>query len=138
MAAPDSLSRLTIASTVAPLAIIWSAMVAMAALSPLAFWMSNSTPASWKAFSSAGRSWVSQRAEDLVSGRMTPTLPLTAPPPAPADPDAAELAAALPEATAEEVPDELELDPQAASSSAPAATIPTIAVDFRRMNVPLQ
>jgi len=74
-----------------------------------------------------------------VSGRITPTFPLTAPPPAAADPEAAELAAALPDAAAEVVvPDELELDPQAASSSAPAATIPTIAVDFRRMNVPLQ
>jgi len=74
-----------------------------------------------------------------VSGRITPTLPLTAPPPPAADPDAAELAAEPPEAAAEVVvPDELELDPQAASSSAPAATIPTIAVDFKRMNVPLQ
>jgi len=74
-----------------------------------------------------------------VSGRITPTLALTAPPPPAADPDAAELAAEPPEAAAEVVvPDELELDPQAASSSAPAATIPTIAVDFKRMNVPLQ
>jgi len=93
-----------------------------------------------KAFSSAGRSWFSHRVDVVVSGRITPILPLTvaAPPPA-ADPEAAELAAALPDAAAEVVvPDELELDPQAASSSAPAATIPTIAVDFRRMNVPLQ
>src|SRR4051794_15039950 len=78
IAAPESLSRLTIASTVTPFAIIWSAMVAIAALSPLAFWMSNSTPASLKAASRFGRSCVSQRADDLVSGRMTPIFPLVA------------------------------------------------------------
>src|SRR5664279_1332208 len=136
MAAPESLSRLTIASTVAPLAIIWSAMVAMAALSPLAFWMSNSTPAFLKAASRLGRSWVSQRAEDLVSGRMTPILPVV-----PADPlPAAELAALDPadEAAAEVVLDAVsdELLQAAASNSEPAAKMPTAAVVFKRMDVP--
>src|SRR3954447_26204005 len=36
--------------------------------------MSASTPASWKAFVRSGRSAPSQRAEDAVSGRITPTF----------------------------------------------------------------
>src|SRR6478752_7212721 len=99
MAAPDSLSRLTMARTVAPLAIMPSAMVAIAALSPLAFWMSYATPAFLNAASRLGRSWVSQRADDLVSGRITPTLPVV--PVAAPDPDAAALED--PEAAAAEV-----------------------------------
>ena len=67
---------------------------------------------------------------------MTPILPPTALAVPEAEPEAA--APAVSEAAAEVVPDEFELEPQAASSSAPAATIPTIAGDFRRMNIPLQ
>src|SRR3954451_4329042 len=67
-------SRFTITRTLAPSLSIWSAIVPNFALSPLAFWMSASTPASWKAFVSNGRSAPSQRAEEAVSGRITPTL----------------------------------------------------------------
>ena len=77
-AAADGLSRLTISSTVTPALIIWSAIVANFALSPLAFWMSYSTPAASNASPRNLRSAVSQRAEDAASGRITPTLPLAA------------------------------------------------------------
>src|SRR5262249_29852676 len=50
-----------------PSAIVWNWLV-----SPCAFWMSNFTPACLNAAVRLGRSWVSYRAEDLVSGRMTP------------------------------------------------------------------
>ena len=80
-ALPVPESRLTIISTLAPPVIIWSAMVWNWVLSPWAFWMSYSTPAALKAASRSGLSLFSQRAEDLVSGRMTPTLAgLSAPP----------------------------------------------------------
>ena len=79
IAAPDSESRLTIASTVTPSAIMPSAMVVIFSASPSAFWMSYSTPAASKAASSSGRSAVSQRTEDSVSGRMTPILPAASP-----------------------------------------------------------
>src|SRR3954452_2110346 len=75
-AAADGESRLTISSTFAPLLSIWSAIVANFALSPLAFWMSESTPAAWNASLRYLRSAVSQRADDAASGRITPTLPL--------------------------------------------------------------
>src|SRR3954449_8987701 len=81
--AADGESRLTIASTETPSLIIWSAIVANFALSPLAFWMSASTPAALKASPRYLRSKLSQRTEDAVSGRMTPTLPLAWPPPPP-------------------------------------------------------
>ena len=74
-AEPVPESRLTITSTETPAASMPSAMVWNLALSPLAFWMSYSTPAPLKASSRKGRSAVSQRAEDAVSGRITPTLP---------------------------------------------------------------
>src|SRR3954451_10238538 len=77
-AAADGESRFTINSTFAPPLSIGSAIVANFALSPLAFWISASTPASWKAFCSNGRSAPSQRAEEAVSGRITPTLALAA------------------------------------------------------------
>src|SRR5690606_1292631 len=51
-------------------AIVWNWF-----LSPWAFWMSNSTPAAWNASVRYLRSAVSHRAEDLLSGRMTPILP---------------------------------------------------------------
>src|SRR5215207_8914497 len=81
-ALPVPESRLVIISTLAPLVIIWSAIVWNWVLSPWAFWMSDSTPAALKAASRSGLSAVSQRAEDLVSGRMTPILGVLPPPPA--------------------------------------------------------
>src|SRR4051794_32290196 len=80
MAAPDSLSRFTIISTLAPLVIIWSAMVAILALSPSAFWMSNWTPAALNASVRYLRSAVSHRTDDFESGRITPIFPDAAPP----------------------------------------------------------
>src|SRR5215207_6146313 len=80
MATADGLSRLTIIRTLAPLVIIWSAMVAIFALSFSAFWMSNCTPAAVKASPRNLRSAVSQRTDDFESGRITPILPVTAPP----------------------------------------------------------
>src|SRR3954449_1813460 len=81
IAAPDALSRLTIASTVTPPVIICCAMVCIFWASFWAFWMSYLTPAALKAASSFGRSWLSHRGEDVVSGRITPTLPEAWPPP---------------------------------------------------------
>src|SRR5690242_12344721 len=81
IAAPDGLSRLTIIRTFTPLEIIWSAIVAILALSPSAFWMSYWTPAALKASARSGRSLVSHRADDFESGRMTPILPVAVPPP---------------------------------------------------------
>ncbi len=52
-----------------------SAMVAILALSPSAFWMSHSMPAASQAAVMSGRSKASQRADDFESGRMKPTLP---------------------------------------------------------------
>src|SRR3954454_24067436 len=71
-------SRLTISRTLTPSLSIWSAIVANFALSPLAFWISDSTPAALNALARNGRSAFSQRADDCVSGRMTPTLALAA------------------------------------------------------------
>src|SRR5262249_55148552 len=81
-------------------------MVWKALLSPCAFWMSYLTPASLNAFSRYGRSAPSQRAEVLLSGRITPTKGCLPPPELP-DPDP-----------------EFEL-PQAANP--PSATAPTVA-----------
>src|SRR3954470_7556287 len=76
--AADGLSRLTISSALTPSLSIWSAIVANFALSPLAFWMSDCTPAALNAAARNGRSAFSQRAEDWVSGRITPTFSLAA------------------------------------------------------------
>src|SRR4051795_8707947 len=91
-AAADGESRLTISSTLAPLLSIWSPIVANLALSPLAFWMSESTPAALNASPRYLRSAVSQRAEEAASGRITPTFAFDAgvlvafdPPPPPPD-----------------------------------------------------
>src|SRR3954469_14523540 len=73
-ALPDPESRLTIMRTLTPLVIMPSAIVWNVCLSPWAFWMSYSTPAALKASSRYFASAVSHRAEDLVSGRMTPTF----------------------------------------------------------------
>src|SRR5687767_2501090 len=66
--------------TVAPFVIIWSARVWKAFLSPWAFWMSDSTPAALNASERNLRSAVSQRTEDLLSGRITPILGVLPPP----------------------------------------------------------
>src|SRR6478735_6912961 len=60
--------------TLTPLVIIWSAIVWNWVLSPWAFWMSASTPAASNASFRYLASAVSHRAEDLVSGRITPTF----------------------------------------------------------------
>src|SRR5690349_22566548 len=86
-ALPVTLSRLTITRTLTPLVIIWSAMVWNWFLSPCAFWMSYCTPAALNAASRYGRSAVSHRAEDLLSGRMTPILGVFALPLAPPLPE---------------------------------------------------
>src|SRR3954447_11871703 len=79
-AAPDSGSRLTIMRTLTPSLIIESQMVPNLAVSPPAFWMSEPTPAALNAASRLGRSLFSQRGEVVASGRITPTVPLEAPP----------------------------------------------------------
>src|SRR3954447_13448377 len=76
--------------------------------------MSASTPASWKAFCSNGRSAPSQRAEEAVSGRITPTLALAAGVAVPDEPDDEELESSL---------------PHAATANASAAVISTIGSD---------
>src|SRR6476660_6230008 len=81
LAAPEALSRLTIARTVTPPVIICWAIVCIFCASFCAFWMSYWTPASLNAASSFGRSWLSHRGDDVVSGRITPTFPEALPPP---------------------------------------------------------
>src|SRR5215208_460087 len=80
IAAPEPESRLTSRRTFAPLVIACSACCCWVDLSPSAFWISASTPASSNAFFRNGRSTVSQRTEDFESGSRTATLP-TSPPP---------------------------------------------------------
>jgi hypothetical protein len=75
-ALPVPESRLTITRTLTPLEIMPSAMVWNCVLSPCAFWMSAVTPAASNASLRYLASAVAQRAELLVSGRMTPTLPV--------------------------------------------------------------
>src|SRR4051812_25746192 len=61
-------------------------MVWKALLSPWAFWMSDCTPAALNASVRYLRSAVSQRADDLLSGRITPilgVLPVPEPDPEP-------------------------------------------------------
>src|SRR5919107_3102678 len=74
IAAPLPLSRLTSSRTLAPFVIACSACCCWVDLSPSAFWMVASTPAALNAAVSSGRSAVSQRADDLVSGSRTATL----------------------------------------------------------------
>src|SRR5690606_28385430 len=64
----------TIASTPTPSAIIWSAIVAMLFLSPSAFWITHSIPASSHAAWMYGRSNASHRADDAESGKMNPAF----------------------------------------------------------------
>src|ERR1700712_5854250 len=54
-------------------------MVAIWVALPWAFWMSAGILAAANAALSSGASAVAQRAEDFVSGRITPTLPTLAP-----------------------------------------------------------
>src|SRR5215210_5792420 len=86
MAAPEPESRFTSRSTLAPFVIACSACCCWVALSPSAFWIVASTPASLKASARNGRSTVSQRTDDLESGSSTATLPGLSPPPPPPPP----------------------------------------------------
>src|SRR3954454_13485312 len=80
MAAPEPESRFTSSSTLAPLVMACSACCCCVDLSPSAFWISFSTPAASNACFRNGRSTVSQRTDDLESGRSTATLPGLDPP----------------------------------------------------------
>src|SRR5919198_6269449 len=81
IAAPEPESRFTSSSTFAPLVIACSACCCCVDLSPSAFWIVASTPAASNACLRNGRSTVSQRTDDLESGRSTATLPGLLPPP---------------------------------------------------------
>src|SRR5689334_24204060 len=81
-----------------PLVSCWSAMVAYLLVSPWAFWMSASKPASLRAAAIAGRSPFSQRGDEAVSGRMTQARVEALSPPEP-EPDPPEQAARASEAT---------------------------------------
>src|SRR3954451_6418012 len=91
IAAPEPESRLTSRITFAPLVIACSACCCWVDLSPWAFWMVAGTPAALNACWSSGRSAVSQRTDDFVSGSSTaplwpdllPLLLLRLPPPPP-------------------------------------------------------
>src|SRR5215813_919565 len=72
-AVPLALSRLSMMRTLTPWFSMPSAIVWNWLVSPWAFWIVYLTPAALNAAWRLGRSWVSYRAEDLVSGRMTPT-----------------------------------------------------------------
>src|SRR3954468_2294548 len=117
--APEALSRLVMTRTLTPSWIIESAMVANLFLSPSAFWMSALTPAASNACWRYGLSNDSHRAEDCVSGRITPTW--APPPPADDEPPAAPELEVL-----------LEL-PQAARPRAPTA--PTATTPTKRMRM---
>src|SRR5919199_1771463 len=122
--APDAGSRLTIMRTLTPSLIIESAMVANLFLSPRAFWMSALTPAAVNACCRYGLSNDSQRADDCVSGRITPTW---APPPPAA---LLELPPAPPVLVDDDPLPEL---PQAARPSSPAALTATTPTKRFRM-----
>src|SRR4051812_36286194 len=74
IAAPEPESRLTSRMTLAPLVIACSACCCWVDLSPWAFWIVTGTPASLNAAVRSGRSAVSQRTDDFVSGSRTATL----------------------------------------------------------------
>src|SRR5690242_13325094 len=78
--------------TFAPFVMACSACCCWVDLSPWAFWISTGTPAALNACCRSGRSAVSQRTDDFVSGSRTATLsafallllePLLVPPPPP-------------------------------------------------------
>src|SRR3954462_5746612 len=95
IAAPEPESRFVSRMIFAPLVIACSACCCWVDLSPCAFWIVTGTPADLNACWSNGRSAVSQRTDDFVSGRSTatlsavllalqlPLLPLLLPPPPP-------------------------------------------------------
>ena len=117
-------------STFTPLVIIWSAIVAILVLSPSAFWMSYSTPAALNASSRNGRSAVSQRTDDFVSGRITPTFAAFAPPaPVVAAPPPPVVAAPPPAVVAELLP--LSSPHAAANRESPTATATIAKRDLR-------
>src|SRR3954469_14863568 len=74
IAAPEPESRLTSSRTFAPFVMACSACCCWVDLSPCAFWMVTGTPAALNACWSNGRSAVSQRTDDFVSGSSTATL----------------------------------------------------------------
>src|SRR4051794_15047098 len=104
IAAPEPESRLTSRMTLAPLVIACSACCCWVDLSPWAFWIVTGTPACLNAAVRSGRSAVSQRTDDFVSGSSTATLSAELLP--------AELLLLLPELL---LPLELSLPPQAAT-----------------------
>src|SRR3954470_15209884 len=75
IAAPEPESRFTSRITFAPLVIACSACCCWVDLSPWAFWIVTGTPADLNACWSSGRSAVSQRTDDFVSGSRNATLP---------------------------------------------------------------
>src|SRR5690349_15766893 len=74
IAAPEPESRLTSNRTLAPFVMACSACCCWVDLSPCAFWISTGTPAALNACCRSGRSAVSQRTDDFVSGNSTATL----------------------------------------------------------------
>src|SRR4051794_38961870 len=74
IAAPEPESRLTSSRTFAPFVMACSACCCWVDLSPWAFWMVTGTPACLNAACRSGRSAVSQRTDDFVSGSSTATL----------------------------------------------------------------
>src|SRR5438034_10486400 len=75
IAAPEPESRFTSRITFAPFVMACSACCCCVDLSPWAFWIVDWTPAALNASASSGRSAVSQRTDDWVSGSRTATLP---------------------------------------------------------------
>src|SRR5664279_2278801 len=131
--APDAEFRSTIMSTLMPEDSIWRAMVCIFAGEPPAFWMLHERLyLAQSAFSAVG-SAVTHRGEDVVSGRMMPTLaplPSIAPPGADDDEDAGgadddDVVDEPPAGGEELVPPLLELQPVRAT----AAATPTTAMD---------
>src|SRR5919206_5288638 len=74
IAAPEPESRFTSRITFAPFVMACSACCCWVDLSPWAFWIVAGTPADLNAAASSGRSAVSQRTDDFVSGSSTATL----------------------------------------------------------------
>src|SRR3954453_19581758 len=136
--APEAASRSTIMRTFTPEASICWAMVFIFGAEPSAFWMSQLRLYFVQlAFSAAG-SAVTQRGEDVVSGRMMPTLvPLPSMPPPAAGVEAAaagvEAAAGVLAPAAELLPPLLlELQAERASRAAPSPAMVTVVLRMRR------
>src|SRR3954451_11455327 len=137
IAAPEAASRSTIMRTFTPEASICWAMVFILGAEPSAFWMSQLRLYFVQlAFSAAG-SAVTHRGEDVVSGRMMPTLaPLPSmPPPAAGVEAAAGLEAPAGVLAAAGVllpPLLLELQAERASRAAPSPAMVTVVLRMRR------